>query len=184
MLSKMKIHYITKENHRDARRATRTILHIYNETITSYGNFAGNFYADQFDAFKYLQCRIDATVGHPFGLDLNLLHEGSAVALLSRLEPFSIRFRENPAVRDAIVRKIIGHLEDGAFDLLPLAKDAALSAFEDEDIFRAKLRLIYEEYILGYYRKITAYQEDAPPLLHLSHFRKGRRPRCGRGGVS
>jgi len=172
--NKMKLHYITKENHQEAQQAARAILCIYNKTITSYGNFANNFYTNEFDAFKYIQCRIDITTGHPFGVDLNLLHEGSAVALLCRLSPFSGRLTEKNVIPDAIVDKILRYLQDGAFDLLPLAKDAALSAFEDEDIFTAKLRIIYEEYILGYYRKITACQDETRPQLHISQFRAKR----------
>jgi hypothetical protein len=167
----MKIHYITKENHLEAKQATRAILHIYNEAITSYGNFGLNFITDEFDAFKYIQCQVDITTGQPFGLDLNLLHQGSAVALLCRLYQFSCKFNEKHFIKEAIAEKIIGYLHGGAFDSLPLAKDAALSAFEDRDIFKAKLRIIYEEYILGYYRKITSYQDEAHPLLHISNFR-------------
>lgn len=170
----MKIHYITKENYLEAKQASRAILHVYNEAITSYGNFGDNFPTDRFDAFKYIQCRIDITTGHPAGLDLNLLHEGSAVALLCRLYPFSIKLSENNPPRDAMTEKILRCLRDGAFDLLPLAKDAAFSAFEDGDIFKAKLRIIYEEYILGYYRKITAYRDETHPLLHISDFREKR----------
>lgn len=172
----MKIHYISKENHPEATQATRTILYIYNKAITSYGNFSNNFYTDEFDAFKFIQCRIDITTGYPFGVDLNLLHEGSAVALLCRLSPFSGQLAKKNFVPDAMVEKILRYLQGGAFDLLPLAKDAALSAFEDEDIFTAKLRIIYEEYILGYYRKITSYQEETHPLLHIARFR-GKRHR-------
>jgi hypothetical protein len=172
--SKMKIHYITKENHQEAKQATRAILCIYNKAITSYGNFGNNFYTDEFDPFKYIQCRIDITTGPAFSVDLNLLHEGSAVALLCRLSPFSSQLTGKNFIPNAMVEKIIGYLQDGVFDLLPLAKDAALSAFEDEDIFTAKLLIIYEEYILGYYRKITTYQDETRPLLQISRFREKR----------
>lgn len=176
---KMRIHYITKENHLEAKQATRAVLYLYNEIITSCGNFGHKFRANEFDPFKYLLCRIDITAGQTFGLDLNLLHQGSAVALLFRLYPFSCPFNEKDFIQDTTVKKIIRYLRWGAFDLLPLAKDAALSAFEDGDIFKAKLRIIHEEYILGYYRKITTYQDETHPLLHISHFKEKRLRRSG-----
>lgn len=176
----MRIHYITKENHLEAKQATRAILYLYNEAITSYGNFGRKFRGEDFGMFKYLQCRIDITAGQTFGLDLNLLHQGSAVAILFRLYQFSCPFNEKYFMPDTTAKKIIRYLRGGAFDLLPLAKDAALSAFEDADIFKAKLRIIHEEYILGYYRKITSYQDETHPLLHISHFKEKRQRQSDR----
>lgn len=149
-------HYITPTNQSEAAHAARMILNLYKEAVTLNGGLGQNQFAKEFDAFKFLQCRIDAPFRNQIKLDIGLLQEGAAVSLLCRLFDASAASESGEVHQRGLVKKIKQFLNEGAFDALPLAKDAACYAFEDRDIFSAKLQLVYEEYVLGYFYKILS----------------------------
>lgn len=136
--------------------AMRIVLNLYKEAITLHGGIGQNRFADEFDAFKFLRCKIDASIADQIVPDVNLLHQGSSVSLLCRL---CDAFRSNGEKRlhqNPLAEKIMILLRAGAFDDVPSAKEAVFFAFLDRDIFLTKLQFVYEEYVLGYFYNILS----------------------------
>ena len=84
---------------------------------------------------------------------MELLHEGSAVALLRHLSNFWDECDGENIGQDKLTGRIMDSLAEGLFDIVPLAKVAANVAFQDESRFRDCLQEVYQKYALGYYRK-------------------------------
>ncbi|MDX9789094.1 MAG: hypothetical protein RBT11_20130 [Desulfobacterales bacterium] len=152
----MNIHYITKTNRSEAAHVARIILNLYKEAVTIHGGIGHNQFATKFDAFKFLQCEIEPPFQNQIDLDTCLLREGASISLLCRLFDTSMVSGMEGGHQDTLLKQIKQSLNSGAFDNVSLAKDAILFAFVDRDIFLTKLRLVYEEYVLGYFYKIVS----------------------------
>ncbi len=152
----MDIHYITEENYLEAFQATRDILFLYHDAITSYAGFGHNLDVGIFDPFKYLCCLVDEPSGISLGVELDLLHEGSTVVLLCHLSDFWDEFEGVDIGKDPLTKKIKEYYQSDGFDWDLLAKETVGLALSDEDAFRDKLSIVYNKYILGYFKKILS----------------------------
>ena len=131
----MDIHYITADNYLEANQAIRDILYPYDDAVTSYSGFGHNLEVGTFDPFKYLGALLDEPPGYTFGIDMELLHEGAAVALLCHLSDFWGEFDGENIGQDKLTGRIKNSLAEGLFEMVPQAKLAASAAFQDESRF-------------------------------------------------
>lgn len=152
----MEVHYITEDNYTEAYQAVRDILYLYDDAVTSYAGFGHNLETGKFDPFKYCSCLLAEPPGHTFGIDLQLLHEGSACALLCHISDYWDDFDGDGIEKNYLMTRIRGLAEEGHLDSAPLGKEAVKLAFVDDDGFRSKLAEIYDAYILGYFRNRLA----------------------------
>jgi hypothetical protein len=147
----MKAYHITKETLPEAMHAARAIVSLFEKAVTTYGGFGRNLFSNEFNPFKYLRCELDLPANERSGLEVDLLRKGAAVSLLCHLLDMREIFGKHNLRRHILLRRIEAGMEEGLFDNLPLARDAALFACDDDGIFAIKLQLVYMEYILGYF---------------------------------
>lgn len=148
----MEIHYIDEDNYKEAAQALRDILYLYHDAITSYRGFGHNLDVGIFDPFRFVTALLAEPAGVSLGIDIELIHEGSAVVLLCHLSDYWDETASDGIENGYYAGRIKKGLSAGIFDFVPLAKEAAEAAFENETKFRDHLQNIYIEYIEGYYR--------------------------------
>lgn len=148
-------HRITLENAWTARAAVRDILYLYYDAVTSYGGFGHNLEAGSFDPLLYLDAVVDVPPGWAAGVDLRLLHEGSAVALLCSLSDFWDDHERVPPKDVHPGGAVWGALEEGRFDALPVARSAVEAAFRSQEEFERQLPAIYQAYVMEHYRQLV-----------------------------
>lgn len=150
----MKIHYIDEDNFTEAIQAIRDILFLYHDAITGYRGFGHNLHTGTFDPFRYVTALLAEPPGVSLAIDIELIHEGSAVALLCHLSDYWDETSGESIESGHFAGRIKKELSDGVFDFVPLAKEAVEAAFENETKFQNCLQKVYIEYIEGYYRTI------------------------------
>lgn len=143
---------INEENYEEAIKAINNILYMYYDLIHSYKGFGHSIETGVFDPIFYVDSYLFEREGISLGIDINILHEGSAVAILCKLSDYWDEHCEIPEDNFAFeVKKI---LSKNRLDHLPLAEKAVASAFENEEAFREKLSEVYEKYVLEFFRKL------------------------------
>lgn len=148
----MEVHYITDENYAEAYDAIRDILYLYDDMVTSYARFGHNLEVGKFDAFRSLSAVLDEPLGYTFGIDLDLIHKGSAIALLCHLSDYWDEFEGKEIGKSGITKRIKNYLDSGLFDCVELAKKAAIAAYRNETEMRNSLEQVYHNYVIGYYQ--------------------------------
>jgi len=145
---------INGENVAEAQQAVRDILFLYRDAVLSYRSLGHNLDIGAFDALAYLTCSLDEEPGYDLEIDVTLIHQGSAVALLCDLLNYLDDCGIEAITQHKRTMAIKKALDDRHFAHLPLAQETAGLAFFDEAGFRAKLTEVYSEYVLGYIHRL------------------------------
>jgi len=148
-------YYIDESNLSEASQAVGDILFLYQDAVESYGGFGHNLETGSFNAFDYARAVLAPKPGYSLGLDVSLLHEGAAVALLCELSDH-IDDTESAPGQFGRTLEIRRSLERGLLDSTPLAKAVAEHAFAGHfDEFQSGLTRVYQEYVLGHFRRLV-----------------------------
>ena len=144
---------INEENYAEAISAIRDILYLYYDLVESYNGFGHNIDTGTFDLIFFADCYLFEPEGTTFGIDVNILHEGSAVAILCKLSDYWDEHGLLP--NDEFVTQVKDILSEGRLDHLPLAEEAIKEAFQDEERFRDLLGEVYKNYVLRRFGKLA-----------------------------
>lgn len=147
------VNEINQENYPIAINAIRDILYMYYDLVEGYKGFGHNIETGNFDPIFFADCYLFEPQGITFGIDVNVLHEGSAVAILCKFSDYWDEHGAKPEGEFASEVKRI--LSEGRLDHLPLAEQAIKFAFEDEDKFRDLLDEAYEKYVVQFFKKLA-----------------------------
>ncbi|WP_415831191.1 hypothetical protein [Deinococcus frigens] len=79
------MHVITLYNYEEARQALRDILFLYVDLAEGYGGFGHGVDTGTFDPFRFIDADVDVAPEYASPVDLDLLRQGSAVAILCSL---------------------------------------------------------------------------------------------------
>ena len=147
------INEINQENYPAAIDAIRDILYMYYDLVESYEGFGHNIETGNFDPIFFADCYLFEPEGTTFGINVNVLHEGSAVAILCR---FSDYWDDNGTIpEDKFALEVKRILAEGRLDHLPLAEQTIKLAFEDEEKFRDLLDEAYEKYVTQFFKRLA-----------------------------
>jgi hypothetical protein len=149
------VHEINEENYLVAISAIRDILYMYYDLVESYNGFGHNINTGEFDPIFFADCYLFEREGMTLGIDVNILHEGSTVAILCKLSDY--RDESGVLPDNEFVSQVRRTLSEGRLDHLPLAERAIKEAFENEENFRGLLGEIYENYVVGQFRKLSGH---------------------------
>ena len=147
------VNEINQENYPVAINAIRDILYMYYDLVESYEGFGHNIDTGNFDPIFFADCYLFEPEGVTFGINVNVLHEGSAVAILCWLSDFWDDHETSPEGEFSSEVKRI--LTEGRLDHLPLAEQAVKLAFEDEEKFRDLLDEAYEKYVVQFFKRLA-----------------------------
>lgn len=142
---------ITDENYLEANAAMRDILFMYRDLIESYHGFGHGIDTGTFSSFDFVDTELLEEPSYSLDMDMNLLRQGSAVALLCGLSDFWDESEGDIAGLGKWGEELRDLLKDGRLDHLPLAKEAVEAGLESEDNLRALLPGVYREYVVGYF---------------------------------
>jgi hypothetical protein len=136
----------------EAEQAIRDILFLYRET-TEYCGIVGDHDTGSFEPWKFVDCSVDG--GYGGGGTEQLLHEGSAVALISELiDYWDQGGRTALEVWSAAV-------EQGRFDHLPTARRAVSAGLAGGEAMLPHLDAVYQEYVLNYFSRLSESRRSA-----------------------
>jgi hypothetical protein len=144
---------ITTDNFLEAHSAIRDILFMYRDLILSYEGFGHNIEVGTFDPFTFVDAELREKPGHTLAMDMNLIHQGSAVALLCQLSDAWDDYGNLPYGWDWI-EQLYATLEEGRLDHLPLAKAALMAGLESEEELRLLLPNVYNQFVVGYFHRL------------------------------
>ncbi len=144
---------INQENYSVAINAIRDILYMFYDLSESYEGFGHNIEIGSFDPIFFADCYVFEPQGITFGIDVNVLHEGSAVAILCKLSDYWDEHGTTP--EDEFFSEVKRILAEGRLDHLPLAEQAVKLAFENEEKFRDLLGEAYEKYVVQFFKRLA-----------------------------
>jgi hypothetical protein len=139
-----------------AEAALRDILFLYVDMVGSYGGFGHNLDTGAFSPLEFIDSKVLPPEGYTFGIDEELLHAGSSIALLCSIsdcwdEQDSVNLGW-PIIQGAKVA-----FDAGRFQHLPeIEKAFELGFASDESPFREQLKKVYERYVRSYFSKLGA----------------------------
>jgi hypothetical protein len=142
---------ITDDTYALAEDAIRDILFLYVDMIVSYDGFGNTINTGSFAPLEFVDAKLHPNPGVAYGIDLDLLHAGSGVALLCAMDDswdeLGFASRESP-----LIRNIFDALEAGRFDHLSDIKTAVRYGFgQDDSAFRYALATVYRTHVVGYF---------------------------------
>lgn len=147
------VNEINAENYTQAIAAIRDILYMYYDLVESYEGFGHSIETGSFDPIFFADCYLFEREGTTLGIDVNILHEGAAVAILCKLSDY---WDDNDmSVEDEFLLQVKQILSEGKLDHLPLAEQAIKIAFDDEEEFRDTLDEVYKNYVVRRFRKLA-----------------------------
>jgi hypothetical protein len=153
----------TRENYSDAYEVIRHILYMYVDMITTYHGFGHNIETGEFDPFRYVDAEIMSTPGWNLGIDLELIHYGSGIAILCELSNAWDEYGTGDVPIWPRTQEAQASLSDGRFSHLPDVERAIALAFgENEGPFREQLKTIYMDRVVGYFQGLIAGQRREP----------------------
>lgn len=147
------VNEINKENYHVAINAIRDIIYMFYDLVESYKGFGHNIDTGNFDPVFFVDCYLYEPKDITFGIDVNVLHEGSAVAILCKFSDYWDEHGTAPEGEFALEVKRL--LSGGRLDHLLLPEEAIKSAFEDEEKFRNLLNNIYEKYVIQFFKRLS-----------------------------
>lgn len=153
-------------NYERAAHAIRDILYMYVDLVEGYGGFGHGIDVGTFNPLDFIDAETvkPPEQGYVLGLDLELLHAGSGIALLCALSDAlydhevtgDVASPEIQAAKSAFLAGRLGHLQN-------IEKAFALGLGTDELAFRRQLTAIFSEYVIGSFARLAA----EPANLHL-----------------
>ncbi len=138
-----------------ARAALRDILFLYVDMVGSYGGFGHDLDVGRFDPLEWLDSRIADPQLAPGEVDLDLLRQGAACALLCRCVD---AFDDHGALvlADPALGAVEAAWRAGRFAFLPEIDEAFRTAFAgDEAAFREQLARVYRRCVLDYFGRLA-----------------------------
>lgn len=143
---------INEENYPTAIAAIRDILYMYYE-LAQEKYFFHSVDTGTFDPLFFADCWFCEPPGGGCSIDVDLLHKGSAVAILCQLSDIWDESCEIPETEFAF--QVKHALEEDRFDHLPLAEHTIRLAFQNEEQFRESLTEVYKTHVLEFFKKIA-----------------------------
>lgn len=131
----------------EAQAAIRDVLYLYYD-LTKYRGFSGDHDIGTFNAWRFVNCEVRGGWLDPD--DTALLHEGSAVALLSNLIDIWDQGGGDPSA----LREYASMLDAGRLSHLSLAETAMREGLNGEPQLMTALTAVYETYVLGRLRTL------------------------------
>ena len=148
------VYYVDGARLQELQGAVRDILFLYQDPVESNGGFGHNLQTGSFDAMRFARAVLAPEPGFTLGVDVKLLHQGAAVAILCELSDFVDDHEVLPGAFGR-TQRIRFELEAGLLDNRPLARHAARLSFEGRfDEFREGLRAVCDAYVLGHSRAL------------------------------
>ena len=147
------VNEINEDNFETAIAAIRDILYMYYDLVEGYEGFGHSIRTGSFNPIFFADCYLYERAGIGLGIDVSILHEGAAVAIICKLSDYWDENKE--MIEDDFVLQVKRILSEGRLDHLPLAEQAIKIAFEDEDKFRDLLDEVYKSYVLQRFRKLS-----------------------------
>jgi hypothetical protein len=135
------------EDMQEATDALRDILYLYFET-TDYNGIVGDHDTGSFKPWRFLNCSLDDGYGGPEAQQL--LHEGSAVALLSEMIDWWTQGSGSG------IQTFQAAVDQGRFDHLPTARRAVVAGLDGEQAMIPHLDAVYEEYVLARFARLAS----------------------------
>lgn len=147
---------ITEANYQQAFDAIRDILFMYVDLIKSYGGFGHNIDRGKFSPLEFVDAPILEPEGYTFGIDVALLQNGSAIALLCELSDAWDEYQTWNIKTWPLIPNIKGANESRRFSHLPEIQEAFDLGFgENEEAFREQLQKVYKTYVCGYFDSLA-----------------------------
>jgi hypothetical protein len=146
---------ITVETLPYAQAAIRDILYLYVDMVESYGGFGHNLDTGTFSPAEFVNSKVITPDGYTLGLDEELLHTGSAIAILCAISDcwddqgeISLWWPKIKSAKSA--------LDAGQFKHLPEIEKAFVLAFEgDLPLFTEQLQAVYQKHVLSYFKRLS-----------------------------
>ncbi|BCM93136.1 hypothetical protein IAD21_05024 [Abditibacteriota bacterium] len=145
---------ITVDNYPEAEAATRDILYMYRDLIRSYRGFGHNIDTGTFDPSTFVDAGLYEEPCHSLAMEMSLIHQGSAVALLCRMSDLWDEIGSEIVNQTDWGKEWRKVLKEGRLDHLPLAKAALMAGFDSEEKLRSLLPTVYTDYIEGYFHRL------------------------------
>jgi len=143
---------ITTDNVHEAENAIRDILYMYHDLVRSYKGFGHNIDCGKFNPLNYIDAVLEEPEGYTFGIDLELLQNGSAVALLCDLVNMWDEFETSDVQAWPIIGQIKAAIASGRLVHMPeLKKAIELGLANSEEAFREEIIIIYQKHVCGYF---------------------------------
>ncbi len=156
------MHLITEDNYNEATDAVRDILLMYVEMAHGYEGFGHAVdYAVRFDRLKFVDAEVEGRLG---GVMLDLLHEGSAMAVLCFF--YDLWCEENH-LAGPHTQPYVDALDQGRLRAFPdIEKVIRESVGRDfmsieDEWFEAAVVPIYRKYVLGYFSLLAGSDRSA-----------------------
>jgi len=147
---------ITEDNYQAAYDAIRDILYLYVDMVESYEGFGHNLQRGKFLPLKFVDAQVYEPEGYTFGIDLQLLQSGAAIALLCELSDAWDEYETWEVKSWPLITQIKEAKEANRFNHLPEIQEAFDLAFSNnEDSFRNQLMKVYKKYVCGYFNKLA-----------------------------
>ncbi|MFC4455270.1 hypothetical protein [Deinococcus sonorensis] len=152
----------TAELNSDARQALRDILFLYADLAGSYGGVGHGADTGTFDPHQFLDVDLEQCPDLDRTLDLALLRQGSAIALLCGVYDL---WNEAEDVRldDPWVDRLRAALAQGSFRCCPDIEHVILETFEshfryDDPWLHQQAQPLYERYVRAYFARLAIHQ--------------------------
>jgi len=143
---------ITTDNVHEAENAIRDILYMYHDLVRSYKGFGHNIDCGKFNPLNYIDAVLEEPEGYKFGIDLELLQNGCAVALLCDLVNMWDEFETSDVQAWPIIGQIKTAIASGRLVHMPeLKKAIELGLANSEEAFREEIIIIYQKHVCGYF---------------------------------
>lgn len=145
---------IDEHNYELADAATRDILFLFRDLVISYGGFGHGVNCGQFDPFLFSNVIVRESEGVSLGIDVRLLMSGSAIAIMCAISDAWDETDPRYTLSSPYFKRVKGLLRNDGFPDFPDLRKTLEIGLSDEDRFRARLPVIYEEYVFGYFLKL------------------------------
>lgn len=146
---------ITTDTLCHAEAAIRDILYLYVDMIESYGGFGHNLDAGSFAPLEFIDSEVVCPEGHTFALNVDLLHAGSAIAILCSISD-CLDELDTVSLEWPLIARAKEAFAEGRFRHLPVIHEAFRLAFGgNESTFRIQLLKVYQQHVLAYFSKLV-----------------------------
>ncbi|WP_146202825.1 hypothetical protein [Deinococcus irradiatisoli] len=151
------MHVITHDNAEEARQALRDILFLYVDLAESYKGFGHGIDTGTFDPFRFLDVEAEEPVNPP--VDLNLLRQGSAIALLCGVYDLWNE-AEDVNIDAPWIERLRNALRQKRFASCPDIEQVMIETLEhhsrfDDPWLGEQVQPLYEKYVAAYFARLA-----------------------------
>jgi hypothetical protein len=128
---------------------------MYYDLVRSYKGFGHNIDCGKFNPLNYIDAVLEEPEGYSFAIDLELLQNGSAVALVCDLVNMWDEFETSNVQVWPIIGQIKTALISGRLKHMPeLQKAIELGLANSEEAFRKEIIFVYQKQVFGYFSRM------------------------------